>query len=155
MTISRRPETAADEPFLRKLIIDTIALQLGASAWLAPMREQLLDMQYRARRAGVRSVFPDSASEIIIAGGVDVGWLVVAELPDQIRIVEIMVREDYRGQGVGSSIVREIQHGARCAGRPVRLGVNSTNAAAIRLYERLGFRLAGGDEVQLEMVWEC
>lgn len=155
MTISRRPETAADELFLKKLIINTIARQLAAGSWPAPMREQLLDMQYRARRVSVRSAFPGAASEIIVADGEDVGWLVVADLPDQIRIVEIMVREDYRGQGIGSSIIREIQGGACCAGRPVRLGVNSMNAAAICLYERLGFQHAGGDEVQLEMVWKC
>jgi len=52
----------------------------------------------------------------------------------------ICVREDYRGLGVGSQLLRRIEHYAAAAQyRSVRLDVVDTNPAAKRLYERMGF----------------
>jgi len=151
--VSRRPGTPEDEPFLRKLVIDTVSRELGADAWPQPMRDHLLDMQYRQRRDANRGGFPDVSSEIVLVDGAEAGWIVIADLPDQIHIVDIMVREDERGRGVGSTVIVEIQAAAKEAGKPVRLGVNTMNGGAIRLYLRLGFRQTGGDEAQQEMEW--
>ena len=45
-----RPECSQDESFVRNLILETIADELGASAWLEPMRSHLLGVQYGVRR---------------------------------------------------------------------------------------------------------
>jgi len=50
MTVSLRLECPSDETFLRHLIIEGLAGELGASGWPAPVRSHLLDMQYTARR---------------------------------------------------------------------------------------------------------
>ncbi len=154
MTISRRPETPEDEPFLRKLVLETVASELGANDWPELMRDHLLQIQYRQRRA-TGGGLSNPSSQIILLDGEDAGWIVLANLSGEIRIVEIMVREERRSLGLGSAVIGEIQAAAREAGKPVRLGVNTTNRGAIRLYRRLGFRETGGDGVQNEMEWTC
>ena len=148
VTLALRPESSSDEDFIRRLILETVAEELGASAWPEPMRGHLLGMQYMARRQSHRANFPHAASAVIEADGRDAGWIVVMTMRHEVRLVEIMVAAEFRGQGIGSAAIGEVLASAQSAGTPVRLHVNVTNSGAIRLYERLGFRRIGGDEVQ-------
>ena len=146
MTVTLRPELPSDELFLRNLILDTIAAELGASAWPEPLRTQLLGMQYAGRRH-----VGNSAGFIVEANGVSAGWAALASTDSEVRLVEIMVLAELRGQGIGAVVIRQIQASARESGKPVRLNVNVTNAGAIRLYERLGFRQIESNQVQHTM----
>lgn len=148
MPINRRREAAEDEAFLRRLVIDTVARELGADAWPEPMRAHLLGIQFEGRRHSHRANYPGSVSEVIEADGEDAGWIVMTTMPHEVRLVEIMVAEAFRGKGIGSAVIGEVLAAAESAGKPARLHVNVTNSAAIRLYERLGFRRIDGDEVQ-------
>jgi ribosomal protein S18 acetylase RimI-like enzyme len=147
---SKAPE-ASDEPFLRRLVIETMAEQLGASAWPEPMRSHLLGIQYSGRRHSHIAGYPEAASYVIQANGRDAGWLVLATLPDEVRVVEIMVSSELRGSGIGTAVLQGILSDARQAGKPVRLSVNPMNETAIRLYLRLGFRITGSDDTQHHM----
>jgi ribosomal protein S18 acetylase RimI-like enzyme len=156
MTITLRPETSpgdpvSDEPFLRRLILDTIAGELSASAWPEPMRSHLLGVQYTARRHSSRESFPDAASHVIEMDGVNAGWVLVNTMPHEVRLVEIMVLPELRGRGIGVAVLSQLISGAAAAGKPVRLNVNVTNHAAIRFYERLGFCKIEQDELQYLM----
>jgi len=156
MSVQLRPETPAgqtpgDEPFLRRLITETVALELGAGRWPEPMRSQLLDLQYQNRRMGPRAGFSTGESHIILFNGEPAGWLFFANLDHEIHIVEIMVLPECRTRGAGAEAIRHVFALASAAGKPVRLTVNVLNTRAIRLYERLGFRRIGGNEVQHEM----
>ena len=153
VTTRCRIETPADEPFVRRVVTETIAEEFGAAAWPEPMRGSILGLQYDTRRSAARAAGGDITSQVIVADGEDVGWLLTSELPDQIRIVEIAILPDWRGNGVGEAAIRGVlERGAR-DGKPVRLVVTRTNARAIRLYERLGFTVSNADEVQQEMEW--
>jgi ribosomal protein S18 acetylase RimI-like enzyme len=152
MAVTLRPESplesSKDELFIRQLVLETIAAELGASAWPEPMRSHLLGVQYAGRRQSHRVNYPASVSHVIEADGTDAGWLVLHTMPDEVRVVDIMVLPALRGQGIGMAVLRGILASAAASGKPVRLNVYITNHAAIRLYERLGFRRIGGDEVQ-------
>jgi ribosomal protein S18 acetylase RimI-like enzyme len=155
MKVSTRPESADDEPFLRSLIIGTVAEELMAASWPEEIRESLLDMQYRARRNSIRANWPQGESLIVLADGQSAGWFFMATLKDEIRLVEISILPEYRGRGIGSKLVEDlISQGAR-AQLPVRLSVDVTNAGAIRLYSRHGFRRVGGDETRHLMEVAC
>jgi ribosomal protein S18 acetylase RimI-like enzyme len=140
--VSLRPETAGDDPFIRRLILETVAGELGAGTWPEPMRGHLLGIQCSARR------HLPVTGQVIQADGEDAGWVVVTIMPHEVRLVEIMVLPELRGRGIGTAAIRGIQAGA---GKPVRLHVNLTNVAAIRLYERLDFRKIEQDDVQCLM----
>ncbi len=149
MTLSLRPEAEADEPFLRRLIIGAISQELGAEYWPETMRSQLLDIQYSARRLPLRDRFPQGESSIVLLDGVSAGWMFVASLPGELRLVDIVILPEHRGKGAGNALVGQLIAGA--GNRPVRLSVDMRNTRAIRLYERLGFQPAGGDQVHLLM----
>jgi ribosomal protein S18 acetylase RimI-like enzyme len=148
MTISTRPERADDEPFVRRLIIATVAEERMAAFWPEEIRENLLDMQYRARLGSIRASFPDGESLVIAVDGQSAGWLFVSTQTDEIRLAEIMILPEHRGKGIGSQLIRDLCSKAERAQLPVRLSVDVMNARAIRLYEKLGFRRVGGDEVR-------
>src|SRR5207244_2686871 len=134
MTVTLRPEDpASDEPFLRRLITETIAAELGAANWPEAVRDPLLNLQFANRRHGPQSSFPEGQSRIILVEGEPAGWLFFAILPDEIHLVEIMVLGSHRGKGAGSAAIREVLALAMAAGKPVRLTVNVLNAGAIRL----------------------
>jgi len=151
ITISTRPEIPEDEPFLRRLLIDSISRQLHAEVWPPEIRESVLGLQYKIRREGSRSAFPGALSEIILVDGQPAGWVVTARCPDEIHLAEIMVSAERRGMGVASAIIREIVANAGRAGKPVRLTVSVANPRAVKLYERLGFHRCGADEANLFM----
>lgn len=143
MTLRLRPEEPSDDAFLRALVMDTIAGELGAEHWPEPIRSQLLGMQYGNRR----SPRPDASSFVIEANGQDAGWLLTTTSSKEIWLVEIMVSRSLRGKGIGTGVIREVL----ASGKPVRLHVNVTNVAAQRLYERLGFRRTEDTGVQYLM----
>jgi ribosomal protein S18 acetylase RimI-like enzyme len=152
MTVTLSPEAPdTGEPFVRRVIVETLALEFGAQHWPEPMRSQLLGIQYATRRQGSRASFPAGESRIILLDGEPVGWLYTATLEDAVWLAEIMVLPEHRGKGAGSAALREVLAAAARAGKPVRLTVNILNSGAIRLYESLGFRRTGGTEVQHEM----
>lgn len=66
-------------------------------------------------------------------------WLVV----DEIHINNVAVRPAYRGHGIGTAIIERVLREARRLGaRRATLEVRASNTGALRLYERLGFRVA-------------
>jgi ribosomal-protein-alanine N-acetyltransferase len=67
-------------------------------------------------------------------------WLVF----DEIHINNVAVLPQYRGRGMGSALMRHVLQEARRLGASrATLEVRASNAAAGRLYERLGFHVAG------------
>jgi ribosomal-protein-alanine N-acetyltransferase len=67
-------------------------------------------------------------------------WLVV----DEIHINNVAMLPDLRGQGIGTALMQRVFDEARQLGaRRATLEVRASNEAARRLYERLGFYVAG------------
>lgn len=67
-------------------------------------------------------------------------WLVV----DEIHINNVAIRPGLRGQGIGSRLMERVFEEARRLGaRRATLEVRRSNEGARRLYERLGFYVAG------------
>ena len=67
-------------------------------------------------------------------------WLVV----DEIHINNVAVLPELRGQGMGTTLMSHVLQEARQLGaRRATLEVRASNEGARRLYERLGFYLAG------------
>ena len=67
-------------------------------------------------------------------------WLVF----DEIHINNVAVLPRYRGRGMGSGILRHVFAEAKQFGATrATLEVRASNDGALRLYEKLGFRVAG------------
>lgn len=148
--ISRRSETAEDEPFVWRLMLERTAQELQLEHLPPAIRDQILEMQVRLRLSAVR-LNAEASAEIILADAEPAGWMCVRETENEVHLIEIMVLEKCRGRGIGTTIIKGVAESASAAGKPVRLRVNVTNGSAIRLYQSLGFRRTGGDDVQHEM----
>ena len=62
--------------------------------------------------------------------------------PDEFIVDSLAVAQSARGMGVGTALMREAERKARRMGkRFMSLGVIGENAGAIRLYERLGYKI--------------
>ncbi|MBX3119047.1 MAG: ribosomal protein S18-alanine N-acetyltransferase [Fimbriimonadaceae bacterium] len=108
-------------------------LEIEKDANSAPWSER----SFKNELTNAQSVF---AVALIGAAVVGYGgaWIVV----DESHITTVAVHKDYRGQGIGLKIMREIlkeskQRGAICS----TLEVRASNQAAIHLYEKLGYVL--------------
>jgi ribosomal-protein-alanine N-acetyltransferase len=67
-------------------------------------------------------------------------WFIV----DEAHISTLAVHPDYRGQGIGELLLRTALNGANdLDARIVTLEVRTSNAAAIRLYEKFDFKVVG------------
>ena len=67
-------------------------------------------------------------------------WVVL----DEVHINNVAVRPECRGQGVGLALLRYILSlGGLLGARRATLEVRRSNVAALKLYERLGFHVAG------------
>jgi ribosomal-protein-alanine N-acetyltransferase len=63
---------------------------------------------------------------------------------DEVHVNNLAVRPAFRGRGIGTALLRRLLADARALGaRRATLEVRASNEGARRLYERLGFHVAG------------
>ncbi|MEL6681428.1 MAG: GNAT family N-acetyltransferase [Pseudomonadota bacterium] len=76
------------------------------------------------------------------------------DAPDAVYIWRLLIGTAFQGKGHGTAAIRFAEDWARTRGRPrMQIQAVEDNAAAIRLYQHLGYELTGkreGEEVQLE-----
>jgi GNAT superfamily N-acetyltransferase len=87
---------------------------------------------------------------VVLVDGEPAGRLIVADLPDEVLVVDIALLAAFRGRGVGTRLLAPILARADAAGRAVGIHVERFNRA-LRLYERLEFRAVGDDGVYLKL----
>jgi ribosomal protein S18 acetylase RimI-like enzyme len=92
---------------------------------------------------------PDEVS-IIVADGLDVGWIQQRLDGDAIFLGSIYIVPEMQGKGIGTRIIQTLLGRARQQSQAVTLAVMKINPA-FALYERLGFLITHEDEHKLYM----
>ncbi|MFL0577152.1 GNAT family N-acetyltransferase [Brevibacterium luteolum] len=112
------------------------ALQLSPEDWRAQLTGARIVLHVRDRESDE----PLGCLVLLLEGYTE--DMPLAE--DEAILTKIWVRPAARGRGVSAAIVREAARLSEQLGRPrLLLDVDDSNAAAIRSYERLGFRATG------------
>jgi GNAT superfamily N-acetyltransferase len=142
MTIRLRPETEADLPFLLSVYASTREAEMAAVPWTLEQKDSFVASQFSAQRKHYREHYAESQFDIVLVDDVPAGRLYVYRGPREIRIVDISLLAQFRGQGVGRGLLEGLQAEARETGSILGIHVERYNPA-LRLYERLGFRAAG------------
>ena len=145
-----REAKAGDDTFRYRLFLDTVAAEFMTLVG----SQDLLQIQYRAREMSYAEVFPGAEEKIVcLPDGSPVGRLLMFLQPGAMRLVDIGLSEPYRGQGIGSTLLKSLQQECRGKRLWLELQVARTNRAA-RLYLRLGFRVVSEDAMYVQMRWQ-
>jgi ribosomal protein S18 acetylase RimI-like enzyme len=91
---------------------------------------------------------------IITLNGADVGWVQSFVDDGALYLGQLFVDGPFQNRGIGTEAVKVLIEEAAQSGVALTLGVVKTNPA-LRLYERLGFRVTHDDEYKFYMRREC
>jgi ribosomal protein S18 acetylase RimI-like enzyme len=137
--ITFRPASAEDFEYCKRLyfeemrwIIDELKLDRVAQA--ASFEQQWVEAQVR----------------ILMTEGQDVGWMQSFAREDGLFLAQLFVDGAFQGRGIGTQAMHLLIAEAAAAGQAVCLDVVKINRA-LRLYERLGFRIRGEEERKFYM----
>src|SRR5688500_2223647 len=148
-----RTITPEDDSFLAGLYASTRAEELAVTGWSAEETAAFCRQQYDAQSAHYRENYPGASLQVIEREGELLGRLYVARWENEIRIMDIALLPQFRGSGIGTQLLRDLQDEARGAAKSLTIHVERFNPA-LRLYERLGFQQAEDKGVYLLMSWE-
>jgi ribosomal protein S18 acetylase RimI-like enzyme len=137
-----RPASPDDREFLFRVYASTRTEELALTDWSETQKEAFLRMQFNAQHVYYAEHYRSARFQVIEHRGMPIGRLYVDQWPDEVRIVDIALLPQWRNQGFGSQLIREIIAQAEQAGLPVTIHVEMFNPA-LRLYQRLGFAPAG------------
>jgi ribosomal protein S18 acetylase RimI-like enzyme len=93
-----------------------------------------------AQLAGFRQRWDEAQVMVITLDGTDIGWFQSFVKEGAVFLAQLFVDRAVRGQGIGTAVVKALIEEAVRADQALTLGVVKTNPA-LRLYERLGFRV--------------
>jgi ribosomal protein S18 acetylase RimI-like enzyme len=134
MQISFRPAHPSDFDYCTRLYFTEMD-------WI--IRELRIDAATQRQR------FPEQwnpdQTQIILSGDKEVGWLQVMEQDDALFLAQLFVEGIFQRKGLGTEVMHQLIAKAENMGKAVTLEVVKINPA-IRLYERLGFRINGESE---------
>jgi ribosomal protein S18 acetylase RimI-like enzyme len=140
----RRPIAAGDDAFLRVL---------EADRWGVDPGDPLAELQFRARQQGYRSGFPDGDDWLVVVDDEPAGRILVAIRPAVHHVIDVALLRRYRGRGIGTALMLDVQRTAAAAGVPVQLTALAGDARLIRWYERLGFTKLSAGDVHVQLAW--
>jgi len=140
MDLHLREASQADIAFARSLYFET----------MRGMIEPLFGWDQRHQEESFAGWFNVQQASIIVADGRDVGWMQTRTSEREVFLGSLYVIPDMQGLGIGTQILRGLIAQAKLASKALTLAVMKNNPA-IRLYERMGFRLTHEDEYKFYM----
>lgn len=143
---------ADDEAIFFGLYSAVRSEELGMQSWDAPLRDQILRLQFAAQRNGHRQQYPGIVERFILRDGRAIGWIMVSH-DAAIRCVDLAILPEERRRGAATRALRHLQEEAAATGQPLVLSVLRANAPALALYDRLGFQPVGGNELHVFLEW--
>lgn len=151
-TLALRPIAAGDLGFLYHVYASTRVDELAPLGWSADEQAAFLTMQFNAQHRYYQEQFPQASFWVIVVDDQPAGRLYLDRRADELRIIDIALLPAYRNQGVGTAYLQAVLAAGTQAGLPVRIHVEQQNRA-LRLYQRLGFRVIDTNGVYYLM--EC
>jgi ribosomal protein S18 acetylase RimI-like enzyme len=147
-----RPISSADLEFLHQVYASTREAELRQVDWSAEQKEAFTRMQFNAQHTYYSANYLNPSFQIVECEGVPAGRLYLDRRADEIRIVDITLLPQFRGQGLGTELLAQVLAEGQLRGLPVTIHVEVFNPA-LRLYERLGFRQVQDKGVYYFMRW--
>ena len=135
-----RPVEAADGEFLLGVYAASRADELALVPWDEEGKRAFVRSQFEAQGAQYRERFPDAEYDIILYRGQPAGRLWIGRAPEQIRLLDIAILPEFQNRGIGAALLNSLVAESERSGLPLRHMVFKLNTAALRFYERFGFK---------------
>lgn len=143
-----RPAGEDDFELLHRIYASTRVEELALLDWDDRSKEAFLWMQFQAQHSYYRQIYPEASYDVILVDEVPVGRLYVERGEEAFLVIDIALLPEYRGQGIGTTLLEQVIEEAQALGKAVQIHVERQNPAR-RLYERLGFRQLEEQEIYL------
>jgi len=111
---------------------------------------QELKLDMAAQVASFRQQWELAQVRIILFEGAEIGWLQSAAQGDTLFLAQLFVERSFQRRGIGTAVMRRLIGEAARVHLAVTLAVVKINPA-VRLYERLGFRVTHEDDRKFYM----
>ena len=150
--ITLRPESGADSDFLFRLFASTREEEMNMVPWTLEQKNAFLRMQFQAQTTHYHQHFADAAFMVILYDTHPAGRLCVCRREQEIHVVDIALLREFRNAGIATRLLKDLLAEAETCKKRVTMYV-LRNSPALRLYERLGFRVTDNGGVYLFADW--
>ena len=120
--------------------------------WDDTQKDEFLRSQFDAQDAWYRQSYAGATFDVVAVDDEPAGRLYVHRGESEIRIVDIALLPEHRGNGIGTLLLDGLLAEGDAGGKSVTIHVERMNPA-LRLYERLGFSVAEDKGVYLFLEW--
>jgi ribosomal protein S18 acetylase RimI-like enzyme len=131
-----------DLAFLSEVYASTRTEELAPVPWSEAEKSAFLAMQFQAQHVHYRQHYTTAQFLVILRRAEPIGRLYLDRWKHEHRVVDIALLPEHRGEGLGTTIMRDLLDEAAAAGKALSIHVEKFNPAQ-RLYERLGFVRVG------------
>ena len=111
---------------------------------------QELNLDMAAQFASFQQQWELAEVRLITCDGADIGWLQSTTRGDTLFLAQLFVEGSFQRRGVGTEVMSRLIGEASRLRQAVTLGVAKINPA-LRLYQRLGFRITHEDDRKFYM----
>ncbi|HKX83975.1 MAG TPA: GNAT family N-acetyltransferase [Pyrinomonadaceae bacterium] len=150
-----RSVAESDSEFLYSVYAATRADEINAFGWDASQANAFLKMQFEMRKRSYALQYPSAVTYIIVFNREPAGSMIVDRNKEHTSLTDIAVLPEFRGKGIASRLIADLQREAGVAGVPLTLHVDKGNQNAFRLYESLGFVVTNENELYYSMMWKA
>ncbi|HEY5885871.1 MAG TPA: GNAT family N-acetyltransferase [Pyrinomonadaceae bacterium] len=147
-----RPATVEDALLLFEIYASTRVEEMALVPWTSEQQHAFLKMQFESQQNYYAEKYPGASHDIIYLGGKAVGRIYVARLENEIRIVDVTLLLQHRGNGVGTYLITQLINEATTKVLPLRIYLETFNRS-LKLFERLGFRQTTQQGMHILMEW--
>jgi GNAT superfamily N-acetyltransferase len=142
-----RPELPEDGDFSQRLYGVTRKAELARVNWPAAAKQAFIEQQFQAQYQHYRQHYPQALFLLVCHQDQPVGRLYLSPGKTELRLMDIILMPELRGQGLGRALLAAVLDWAISDGLDLSLHVEADNPARL-WYQRLGF-----DEVELRGVY--
>lgn len=150
--ITLRPIQPEDMEFLYQLYASAREAELAQTDWTDQQKEQFLRWQFGLQHTHYQTYYPNASYDVLMLDSTPIGRQYVDRVPGEIRLMEITLLPQYRGQGIGTQLLQELLSEGRQSQSRVSLHVEQFNRA-YQLYKRTGFTEVEMQGVYMYMIW--
>jgi ribosomal protein S18 acetylase RimI-like enzyme len=137
--IQFRPASAQDFEYCKRLYF-------AEMQWIIDE----LKLDRAAQAASFERQWDQSQVRILMVDGADVGWIQSVSRQGELFLAQIIVDASFQRRGIGTETMNQLIAEAASTGQALCLDVVKINPA-LRLYQRLGFRIVGEEELKFNM----